>query len=94
METDEITIPQVDPVVVVHGVINPAEPWQFVILEESRSGQYAENSSFGLVPPAPATEGVPIEGALVTLTYLGSAPCDRPTVVMYEQPPVVIPDGG
>jgi hypothetical protein len=65
---DEITIPQAQPVVVVHGVIDVGEPMQFVILEQSLTGRSSLHYSSGPVPPAPAGEGIPIEGAYVTLT--------------------------
>ncbi len=87
-ELDEITIPQAEPVVVVHGVINVGQPTQFVILEQSLTGRSSEHYSAGLVPPAPAGEGTPIEGAYVTLTYHGPGSCDQPTVVLQERPPV------
>jgi hypothetical protein len=94
LDPDKITIPQVRPVVVVHGVINVTEPRQFVILEESLSGQSSQYFSVGLVPPAPAAEGIPIEGAFVTLTYHGTGPCAQPTVTLHELPPVALPRVG
>ena len=87
-ELDEITIPQPQPVVVVHSVIDVGQPMQFVILEQSLTGRSSEHYSSGPVPPAPAGEGIPIEGAYVTLTYHGAGSCEQPTVVLQEQPPV------
>ena len=93
-ELEEITIPVATPVVVVHSVINADEPMQFVILEESLTGRSSLHYSSGLVPPAPAGEGTPIEGAYVTLTYRGSGNCAQPTVRMREQPPVNLGETG
>jgi len=87
-ELDEITIPQPQPVVVVHAVINVGQPMQFVILEQSLTGRSSEHYSSGPVPPAPAGEGIPIEGAYVTLTYHGAGSCLPPTVILRERPPV------
>ncbi len=87
-ELDEITIPQAQPVVVVHGVINVGEPLQFVILEQSLTGRSSQHYSSGPVPPAPAGEGIPIEGAYVTFTYHGTGSCVQPTVRLHERPPV------
>ena len=98
-ELEEITIPAASPVVVVHSVINVGEPMQFVILEQSLTGSSSLHYSAGLVPPAPAGEGTPIEGAYVTLTYRGSGDCAWPMVRLYERPPVdlgeigVVPSG-
>lgn len=99
LELDEITVPQTRPVVVVHSVIDVGEPMQFVILEESLTGRSALYYSTGPVPPAPAGEGIPVAGALVTFTHHGSGSCDQPTVVLHERPPVelsgigVVPSG-
>ncbi len=90
LELDEITVPQTRPVVVVHSVIAVGEPMQFVILEESLTGRSSPQYSLGPVPPAPAGEGRPIGGALVTLTHHGAGSCDQPTVVLQERPPVEI----
>jgi len=80
--------------VVVHSVINANEHMQFVILEQSLTGRSSVHYSSGLVPPAPAGEGAPIEGAYVTLTYHGSGDCAIPTVQLHEQPPVDMGDIG
>jgi len=93
-ELDEITISQAQPVVVVHGVINVGQPMQFVILEQSLTGRSSQHYWSGLVPPAPAGEGIPIEGADVTLTYHGTRPCVQPTVRLHERPPVELGDLG
>jgi hypothetical protein len=93
-ELDEITISQAQPVVVVHGVINVGKPMQFVILEQSLTGRSSLHYSSGLVPPAPAGEGIPIEGAYVALTYLGTGSCAQPTVRLHERPPVELWDVG
>jgi hypothetical protein len=93
-ELDEITISQPEPTIVVHGVINVAAPLQFVILEQSLTGRSSQHYSSGLVPPAPAGEGIPIAGAYVTLTYHGTGSCDQPTVIMDERPPVELGDVG
>jgi hypothetical protein len=87
-ELDEITIPQVQPVVVVHSVINVGAPTQFVILEQSLTGRSSQHYSSGPVPPSPAGEGIPIAGAYVTLTYHGTGSCEQPTVILQERPPV------
>jgi hypothetical protein len=93
-ELEEVTIPAATPVVVVHSVINVGEPTQFVILEESLTGRSSLHYSPGLVPPAPAGEGTPIEDAYVALTYSGSGNCPRPMVQLYERPPVNLGDLG
>ena len=90
LELDEITVPQAQTTVVVHSVINVGEPMQFVILEESLTGRWSQHYQVGPVPPAPAGEGKPIGGALVTLTHHGAGLCDQPTVVLQERPPVEI----
>jgi hypothetical protein len=93
-ELEEVTIPAATPVVVVHSVIKVGAPTQFVILEESLTGRSSLHYSPGLVPPAPAGEGTPIEDAVVTLTYSGPGDCHQPTVQLYERPPVNLGDIG
>jgi hypothetical protein len=87
-EVDKITVPVTEPVIVVHGVISVGRETQFVILEQSLTGSSSNHFSAGLVPPAPAGEGIPITGAYVTLTYRGAGLCAEPTVVLQERPPV------
>jgi hypothetical protein len=93
-EVDEVTLPTAEPEVVVHGVISVGRQTQFVILEQSLTGSSSRHFSAGLVPPAPAGEGIAISGAYVTLTYRGSGSCAEPTVVLEERPPVELGDMG
>jgi hypothetical protein len=93
-ELKEITVPQGEPVVVVHAVLNVEEPTQFVILEYSLTGRdQGFLYSSGLTPPGPAGEGRPIEGATVTLTHWNPGDCPTPRVFLTEQPPVPFGDG-
>jgi hypothetical protein len=93
-ELAEITVPQGEPVVVVHAVLNVGEPTQFVILEYSLTGSNRGfRYSSGLTPPGPAGEGYPIEGATVILTHRNPGSCPTPTVFLTEQPPVPYGDG-
>ena len=82
----EVTIPQGESVVVVHSVLSVGQTTQFVILERSLTGGLNNLVYAGLVPPAPAGDGTPIEGATVTLTHTNPRGCATPTVQLVERP--------
>ena len=87
-ELTEVTVPPGESVVVVHSVLSVGQPTQFVILERSLTGVESNLVFAGLVPPAPAGEGTPIEGATVSLTHTDPRGCATPTVPLVEQPAV------
>ncbi len=87
-ELTEVTVPSGESVVVVHSVLSVGQTTQFVILERSLTGGVNNLVSAGLVPPAPAGAGTPIEGATVTLTHTDPRGCATPTVQLAERPSV------
>ncbi len=87
-ELTDVTVPSGESVVVVHSVLSVGQTTQFVILERSLTGDPSGLVHTGLVPPAPAGAGTPIEGATVTLTHIDPRGCATPTVLLAEQPRV------
>ncbi len=85
-ELTKVTVPSGESVVVVHSVLSVGQTTQFVILERSLTGGVNNLVSAGLVPPAPAGAGTPIEGATVTLTHTDPRGCATPTVQLVERP--------
>lgn len=86
-ELQEVTIPGGDPVVIVHAVMRPDRPNQFVIVERSFDGITDPTSETGAIPPN--FPRLPIAGAtvqVVNLDLLGD-PCGSP-VLFDAQPPL------
>ena len=92
-ELTEVTVSSGESVVVVHSVLSVGQTTQFVILERSLTGGPSSLVHTGLVPPAPAGAGTPIEGATVTLTHTDPRGCATPTVQLVERPTVDLGSG-
>ncbi len=80
-DLEDVVIPEGQPLVVVHGVMRPDVPQQYVILERTFTGTV--NYDFEVTPTVPTEDGprLPITGASVTVSNLGypDDPCG-PTV--------------
>ncbi len=74
-ELDEIVVPEGDPIVLVQGIMRPDLDQQWILVEQSLTGE-ARGFSGPFIP----RDGpdIPIEGALVTVTNRSRAPANDP----------------
>lgn len=65
---NEITIPQTEPAVVVHAVLNPSTLTQVVLIERTLTGaQPVQDSVFNPADPIRSDGGIPVSGASVVI---------------------------
>jgi len=86
-ELEDVTIPGGDPVVIVHAVMRPDLPNQFVVVERSFDGIVDPTSETGAIPPN--FPRLPIAGAVIEVENLDLPvdPCGTP-VLFDARPPL------
>lgn len=85
-EFGETTIPESEPIVVVHSVMRPDRDRQWVLVEQTLTGSQAEDSVGGRIPgDAPQ---LPLTGAIVTVTNR-TMPSDSCGTVFFTEDPAV-----
>lgn len=72
-ELTEVTVPQGEPRIVVHAVLDRRSTFHVVIVERSLTGGPRGDAGFEVPPEEPR---IAITGATVTLRHLGPGPCD------------------
>jgi hypothetical protein len=88
-DLSEVEIPQGDPMVVVQAVMRPDRDPQFVVVEQTFTGQVDYQSNVDAVVPLEGTPKTPIENALVSVANLdlSSDSCGS-SVVFTERSPL------
>lgn len=90
-ELDDTVIAPVQPGIVVHAVMRPDRPQQFVLVEQLFDGAIEPQQNIQPTPPGPLQ--TPVEGATVTVANLDLPGDSCGASVPFDRRPIDVPDG-